>query len=61
MHRLEHLSTIIADLGDIFIFTAPVACVPLIVALLFAEWNMVLPMATVAIVGGIFLLGRSTR
>ena len=49
MHRLERLSTIIADLGDIFFFTAPVTCVPLIVAVLFDEWNMVLPMATVPV------------
>ena len=47
MRRLGYLSTIIADLGDIFTFTAPVTCVPLIVAVLFSEWNMLLPMATV--------------
>jgi trk system potassium uptake protein len=47
MRRLGYLSTIIADLGDIFTFIAPVTCVPLIVAVLFSEWNMLLPMATV--------------
>lgn len=47
MHRFEHLSTIIADLGDIFIFIAPITCVPLIVAILFSEWNMLLPMLAV--------------
>jgi trk system potassium uptake protein TrkH len=47
MRRLGYLSTIIADLGDIFTFIAPVTCVPLIVAVIFSEWNMLLPMATV--------------
>jgi trk system potassium uptake protein TrkH len=47
MRRLTHLSTIIADLGDIFVFVAPVTCVPLVVAVLFSEWNMLLPMAAV--------------
>src|SRR5512137_625604 len=47
MHRLEHLSTIIADLGDIFVFIAPITCVPLIVAIIFSEWNMLLPMLAV--------------
>ena len=47
MHRLWHLSTIIADLGDIFVFIAPITCVPLIVAVIFSEWNMLLPMLAV--------------
>ena len=47
MGRLGYLSTIIADLGDIFTFVAPVTCVPLIIAVLFSEWDMLLPMATV--------------
>lgn len=47
MRRLGYLSTIIADIGDIFVFIAPVTCVPLIVAVLFSEWNMLLPMASV--------------
>ena len=50
MGRFGYLSTIIADLGDIFTFIAPVTCVPLIVAVLFSEWNMFLPMATVPVV-----------
>lgn len=59
MHRLEHLSTIIADLGDIFIFIAPVTCVPLIVAVLFSEWNMLLPMLAVPVT--FYLLGLLIR
>jgi len=50
MQRFIHLSTIIADLGEIFTLIAPVSCVPLIVALIFSEWNMILPMASVPLV-----------
>jgi len=59
MRRLLHLSTIIADLGDIFIFVAPVTCVPLIIAVLFSEWDMLLPMAAVPVI--FFLLGLLFR
>ena len=55
MQRLRHLSTIISDIGDIFVLVAPVTCVPVIVALIFAEWNMLLPMASVPV--AFFLLG----
>jgi trk system potassium uptake protein TrkH len=55
MRRLRHLSTIIADLGDIFIFVAPLTCVPLIIAVLFAEWDMLPAMAAVPVI--FFLLG----
>ncbi|WP_321506465.1 potassium transporter TrkG [uncultured Methanoregula sp.] len=47
MQRFSHLTTIVADLGDIFFFTAPLTILPLIVAVLFAEWGMLLPMASV--------------
>jgi len=47
MRRLRYLSRIIADLSDVFTFSAPVSCLPLIVAVLFAEWDMLLPMAAV--------------
>jgi trk system potassium uptake protein len=56
MHRLEYLSTIVADLGEIFTFIAPVTCVPLGVALIYGEWRMLLPMASVPIV--FFILGH---
>lgn len=59
MRRLIHLSTIIADLGDIFVFVAPVTCVPLIIAVLFSEWDMLLPMAAVPVI--FFLLGLLFR
>ena len=47
MRRFEQVSTIIADLGDIFSFIAPVTLVPLFVAVIFSEWNMLIPMALV--------------
>lgn len=50
MRRLRFLSTIIADLGDLFLFSSPVTSLPLIVAVLFSEWNMILPMATVPVI-----------
>jgi len=59
MHRLEHLSTIIADLGDIFTFIAPLTAVPIIVAVLFSEWNMLLP--TSAVPATFFILGMLLR
>jgi trk system potassium uptake protein TrkH len=59
MQWLEHLSTIIADLGDIFTFIAPLTAVPIIVAVLFSEWNMLLPMA--AVPATFFILGMLLR
>ncbi|NMB77814.1 MAG: TrkH family potassium uptake protein [Methanomicrobiales archaeon] len=47
MQRLRYLSSIISDVGDIFVYIAPSCCVPLLVALLYAEWNLLLPMAAV--------------
>ena len=55
MQRLLHISTIIADLGDIFTFIAPITAVPIIVAILFSEWNMILPLA--AVPATFFILG----
>jgi trk system potassium uptake protein TrkH len=66
MRRLEHLCTTLADLGDIFTFIAPVTCVPLIVCIIFSEWEMFLPMLSVPLVffiAGLFFrqLPRSTK
>src|SRR5271169_182890 len=49
MHRREHIFTIIADLGDIFTFIAPITCIPLIVTLIYSEWDMFIPMAAVPV------------
>jgi len=59
MQRLEQLSTIIADLGDIFLFITPITAVPVIVAVLFSEWNMLLPMISVPVT--FFVLGTILR
>jgi len=59
MQRLRHLSTIIADIGDIFILVAPLTVLPGIVALIYAEWDMLLPMASVP--AAFFLLGFLLR
>ena len=59
MQRLEHLSTIIADLGDIFLFITPITAVPVIVAVLFSEWNMLLPIISVPVT--FFVLGTILR
>ncbi|MCX6688709.1 MAG: TrkH family potassium uptake protein [Methanoregula sp.] len=50
MHRLGYIATIIADIGDIFYFIAPITCIPLLVAVIFSEWNMLVPMAAVPVV-----------
>ncbi len=59
MRRLIHLSTIIADLGDIFLFVAPFTCVPLLITLLYREWNMLIPMGSVPVI--LFLAGITLR
>jgi trk system potassium uptake protein TrkH len=59
MQRLRHLSTIIADIGDIFVLVAPLTVLPLIVALIYAEWNMLLPVASVPVT--FLLLGLVLR
>jgi len=55
MQRFGYITTIIADIGDIFSFVAPITSIPLIVSVIFSEWNMLVPMATVPLV--FFLLG----
>ncbi len=55
MRRFGNLFTIIADLGDIFTFVAPLTCVPLLITILYREWDMLLPMASVPV--SLFTLG----
>ncbi|MCX6691198.1 MAG: TrkH family potassium uptake protein [Methanoregula sp.] len=59
MKRVAFLSTIVADLGDTFVFIAPITCLPLVVTVLFAEWSMLLPMAVVPLV--FFLAGLALK
>jgi len=53
------LSTVLADLGDSFTFVAPLTCIPLLVAVIFAEWQMILPMAVIPVT--FFLLGNFVK
>ena len=41
MQRLRYLSTIVADVGEMFVFVAPGTCLPLLVALIYAEGEIV--------------------
>lgn len=55
MDRIEQFSIIAPDIGNIFRYMSAAAALPLIVAAIYSEWEMVLPMASVPVV--LFLLG----
>ncbi len=55
MDRFEQFSTIAPDIGNIFRFISIGAAIPLAVAMIYQEWDMILPMASVP--AGLFLLG----
>ncbi|MGB4280462.1 MAG: potassium transporter TrkG, partial [Methanoculleus sp.] len=55
MDRIEWFSIIARDIGSIFRFVSVATAVPLIVAVIYREWDMILPMVTVPTV--LFLLG----
>ena len=55
MDRIEQFSTIAPDIGNIFRYISIVTALPLLVAAIYREWAMVLPMASVPVV--LFLLG----
>ena len=55
MDRIEWFSIIARDIGSIFRFVSVATAVPLVVAVIYREWDMILPMVTVPIV--LFLLG----
>ncbi|MDI6866046.1 TrkH family potassium uptake protein [Methanoculleus sp.] len=55
MDRIEWFSIIAWDIGNIFRFVSVATAAPLIVAVIYREWDMILPMATVPVV--LFLLG----
>ena len=59
MQRLRYLSTIVSDVGELFVFVAPGTCLPLAVALIYAEWDMILPMVSVPVT--LFLDGMLLR
>ncbi len=55
MDRIEQFSTIAPDIGSIFRYISVGTAVPLIVAVVYREWDMILPMVSVPIT--LFLLG----
>ncbi len=55
MDRIEWFSIIARDIGSIFRFVSVATAVPLVVAVIYREWDMILPMASVPTV--LFLLG----
>lgn len=55
MDRIEQFSIIAPDIGNIFRFMSAATAVPLVVAVIYREWEMILPMVSVPVV--LFLLG----
>ncbi len=55
MDRVEQFSIIAPDIGNIFRYMSAATALPLVVAGIYREWDMILPMASVPIV--LFLLG----
>ena len=55
MDRIEQFSVIAPDIGNIFRYISIVTAMPLLVALIYQEWDMILPMASVPI--ALVLLG----
>jgi len=60
MKRIEHLAVIAHDLGLIFEFLGIVSLLPFLVLIIFGEWNLLLPMATVPVtfIGVGYLISR---
>lgn len=57
MKRLDHLALIVHDVGLIFEFLGLASLVPFVVLVLFGEWRLLMPMATVPLVFfGLWLL-----
>ncbi len=55
MDRIEQFSIIAPDIGEIFRYMSIATALPLVVAVIYGEWEMILPMASVPVV--LFLLG----
>ena len=50
MKRIEHIAMIAHDMGRIFEFLGIASLLPFLVLVIFREWNMLLPMASVPVV-----------
>jgi len=58
MGKLRYFSVVFGELGEILIFISPLTLLPLLVAILFGEWDLLLPLATVPFLfftGGVLL------
>lgn len=55
MGRIQYFSTVFAELGGMLEYISPLTAVPLLVAVVFREYSLILPMAAVPVV--LFLLG----
>ncbi|KDE55593.1 TrkH family potassium uptake protein [Methanoculleus sp. MH98A] len=55
MDRIEQFSIIAQDIGSIFKYMSIATAVPLVVAVIYEEWDMILPMVSVPVV--LFILG----
>jgi trk system potassium uptake protein TrkH len=49
MGRISYFSTVFAELGGMLVFVSPLTAVPIIIAFLFREFALLLPMATVPV------------
>jgi len=47
MGKIRYFSVVFGELGEMLIFISPLTLLPLLVALLFEEWELFLPLATV--------------
>jgi len=55
MGRISYFSTVLAELGGMLAFISPLTGVPLVIALVFREFSLILPTALVPII--LFILG----
>ncbi|MDD3857654.1 MAG: potassium transporter TrkG, partial [Methanoculleus sp.] len=55
MDRFEQFSTIAPDIGNIFRYMSVATALPLVVAVIYREWEMILPMLSVPVI--LLLLG----
>ncbi|MBN1431870.1 MAG: TrkH family potassium uptake protein, partial [Methanomicrobiaceae archaeon] len=54
MNRLAQFSIIADDLGNVFRFISVGTCIPIIVSVIYGEWDMILPMAMVPLILFVF-------
>ncbi len=57
MGRLEQFSAAAEDLGNVLRYISIATCVPLVVTLIYQEWDMIAPMLTVPLI--LFLIGTA--